>query len=223
MNAEVLSTGALDLVFTSQFQLRYNDQGSGATMDGAFWQPIPPAGFNAVGGVAVTGYQDINGNSWAICVKASSNSADALAYPTDYQLIWDDKGSHAHMDGSCWRAIPPYGYVALGDIFVTGYNKPSLSDMICVRNDLTCRGMLGSEIYADHHSGASMDIDVYQVNPPTGTSARSVFGANTYVANNCYQPPSGSAELNCFSLPYLQNVPVTFQDRLFSVNSRVAQ
>jgi hypothetical protein len=201
METRVIPLGIIDLAFVTSFTLRYNDKGSGASMDGAFWQPMPPTGFHALGGVAVRGYQDINGTSTAICVRGAN--PDAVAFPTDYQLIWSDKGSGADMDGSCWRPIPPQGYTALGDIFAKGYNKPAASDMVCLRTDLIIRGALGVEIYNDKGSGASMDIDVYQVTTPNlvQPSKNAIIAANTYVANNCYQPPYGSAELNCLCIP----------------------
>jgi len=196
--------GELILVFTDQFELRYNDRGSGAYKDGAYWHPIPPAGFFALGSVGVSNYNDINGEQASICVKAGPGVNDALKKPTGYDLIWADHGSGAHMDGSCWRPKAPEGYVALGDVFVTGYGEPSLEDIMCVRKDLTERAEIGVEIWADHGSGASKDIDTFSIITPSFyiDSEKGLFAVNSFVANNRYSKPTDAPEINCLNLPF---------------------
>ncbi len=196
--------GNLILTFTDTFTLRYNDKGSGADRDGAYWHPTPPAGFHALGCVGVPNYSDINGVEASICVKAAPGKDDAIASPTDYTLIWADHGSGAHMDGSCWRPIAPEGYVALGDVFVTGYSKPALDDIVCIKKDLTSRAEIGDEIWADHGSGADHDIDTYYINAPDTyiNSEKGLFAANTFVANSSYSKPTDAPEINCLNLPF---------------------
>lgn len=197
--------GDLILTFTTSFTLRYNDKNSGASQDGAFWQPNCPAGFFPLGGVGVGNYNDINGTSWALCVKDGSKNQDALKHPEDYTQIWNDKKSGASMDGACWRAKAPKGYVALGDIFGKGYDKPALTDMVCVRADLIEEGAIGNQIWSDKNSGASMDIDTYEIVVPDGTNlseTNGLFAANTFVANNAYGKPTGAPVINCLNLPF---------------------
>jgi Insecticidal Crystal Toxin, P42/Vacuolar protein sorting-associated protein 62 len=209
--------GDLIIAFTSSFQFRYNDKGTGSHKDGGFWQPIPPKGFYALGGVGVNNYSDINGNNWAICVKAADNPSkpDPIAFPVDYSLIWADHGSGGQLDGSCWRPIAREGYVSLGDVFVAGYNKPSLQDVVCVRKDYTTIGACGSEIWNDQGSGAHTDIDVFAINSPQSVSIESQFGyftANTYMANDKYAPITGS----CLMLPLVSESASVPQPKLNS-------
>lgn len=198
--------GSLILTFTTSFTLRYKDKGSKADVDGAFWHPNAPTGFFALGGVGVSNYDDINGKSWALCVQPAPEDPTATAHPTDYTQIWKDTGSGADMDGSCWRPVPPAGYKALGDVFVTGYNKPSNNDIVCVREDLVTQGIVGSEIYSDSGSGADMDISVYKITASTVLSAdvsKGCIAANCYVANNNYYKPSATTAVNnCLKLPF---------------------
>lgn len=37
---------------------------------------------------------------------------------------------------SLWRAVPPVGFVALGDVLARGHHKPAADAIRCVREDL---------------------------------------------------------------------------------------
>ena len=53
-------------------------------------------------------------------------------YPVDYNLIWT---SDINKDGnifSVWRPIPPSGFVAMGDIIVSGITKPAPQMITCI-------------------------------------------------------------------------------------------
>ncbi|WP_173497211.1 Vps62-related protein [Shewanella sp. ISTPL2] len=195
--------GELILTFTDSFTPRWNDSGSGGSADGAFWQPVPPTGFFALGSVGVGHYGDINGNLAALCVKANSDSQVPLKHPIGFDRIWKDSGSGAHKDGSCWRPKAPDGYVALGDVFMEGHeNPPSLEDIVCVRSDLAYPADIGTEIWADHGTGSSSDFDSFEVVAPEGytDSDKALIAANTFVANNSYNKPVGAAALHCLNL-----------------------
>lgn len=207
-NAQV-QFGELMLAFTNQFSFVYNDQKSGSSQDGAFWQPVPPTGFYILGTFAIGNYSDVNadGNNWALCVQAAPGSNNPLSSPTGFTQIWNDHGSGGANDGSCWRPIAPDGYVALGDVMVNGYNAPSTDTIVCIRKDLTVTGMAGNQIWCDKNSGASMDIDVFSINPNTAvdiSTTNGYFAANTFVANNTYSTPDPASlpEMNVLNLPF---------------------
>jgi hypothetical protein len=122
--------GAIEIAYTTSFQLLWNDQRSGADEDGAFWLPKAQGDFRPIGPIVVRNYDDINGRRGGLLVRGDSG---AVASPTDYQLIWADKGSGARRDGAVWRPVPPAGYVALGDLFWNGYSKPPTNAIWCVR------------------------------------------------------------------------------------------
>lgn len=198
--------GSLILAFTTEFTLRYKDKGSRADMDGAFWHPKAPSGFYALGSVGVSNYDDINGKNWALCVQAAGDDQTALAHPTDYTLVWKDEGSGADMDGSCWRPVAPSGYKAMGDVFVTGYNKPSTNDVMCVREDLVTQGVVGDIIYTDEGSKADSDIATYKIVASTvfGTEVgKGYIAANCFIANSSYTKPVATTSVNnCLKLPF---------------------
>ena len=103
--------GDLILTFTSTFQLRWSDAGSGADRDVAFYHPVPPAGFHALGSVGIgraSSHFNPDGNWAVLCVKAAEdvNGKAALARPTDYDFIWNDEKSGARMDLTISLQVP---------------------------------------------------------------------------------------------------------------------
>lgn len=196
--------GDLVLTFTDQYTARWKDKGSGADKDVAFWHPKAPAGFFPLGSIGVGNYSGVDGKYASICVKAIEGSPDAVAHPTGYTNIWKDKGSGANQDGSCWRPTPPEGYVAMGDVFVRGYNKPSLDDVVCIRKDLAYQAKAGKRIWKDKGSGADKDFDSYQIDVSEHyiDSEKGLFAPNTFVGNNRHSKPTGAPVLFCLNLPF---------------------
>ncbi|CAM4394107.1 Vps62-related protein [Pseudoalteromonas ostreae] len=196
--------GELVITFTDKFDFRWDDSGSGASKDGAYWHPLPPSGFKALGSVGVNHYGGINGTVAALCVKEASikEGAPALRSPVKFDMIWKDSGSGAHKDGSCWRPVAPDGYVALGDVFVKGYNSPSLEDITCVRADLAYGAVVGNGIWADHGSGASADFGSFEINVPAEyyDTEKGLISVGSFVGNNNYNPPVGASVLHCLNL-----------------------
>lgn len=201
--------GELVLRFTSTYNLRYRDRGSNAYSNGAFWQPVPPDGFYALGGIGLSYYDDPNGKVATLCVKPSSPTISgtqkpALMRPLDYDFIWNDSGSGAEMDGSCWRPKPPQGYVALGDVFATGStNKPSLDDVMCVAKELTHEGFFEEKIWSDEHSRADRDFSSWQIQPTKSfvDSDKALISVNSFVGVEGHTRPSGSVVANTLFLP----------------------
>ncbi|KAM0477560.1 hypothetical protein ACHAPX_005873 [Trichoderma viride] len=158
---------------TSSFTPRWNDRGSGASRDGGFWHPSPQGDMRPLGSVAVSHYNDINGNNIArLYGPTTSSSADAastsgpgpVASPIGYTEIWKDEKSRAAKDGSFWRPIPPNGYVALGDVAQSGWSAPNYKDVWCVRQDIVKQGSFGSNsVWDDKKSGAKSDVSIWEV------------------------------------------------------------
>lgn len=164
--AEPITFGSLKLIFTDLFDYRWNDSGSGGDYDGAFYKPRAPLdGFRSLGSLGVSGYDDPNHKHWALCVAATDEDPSAVRAPTGYQWIWDDSGSGANDDGACWRPIPPDGYVALGDVFVTSHGEPSVEDVWCVRADLVGDGIVDEWVWDDAGSGSDDDFSAWNISP----------------------------------------------------------
>ncbi|MFW7382329.1 MAG: Vps62-related protein [Oligoflexus sp.] len=196
--------GPLVLQFTSQFNFRWNDGGSGGSYDGAFWHPVPPPDFYSLGSVGVSNYEDINGKVAALCVKEFNLGNGALAKPLRYEFIWNDRGSGARRNGSCWRPIPPDGYVALGDVFVDGHGEPpSLDDIRCVRKDLVHLAVAGNQIWIDRGTGSNLDFGAWEIStlPDFVDASYGLFAPNTFVGVNVYTPPTTDPVMFCLKLP----------------------
>ena len=165
---------------SSSFELKWNDQGSGADRDGAFYRPIPDAGFFILGDYGQNNYSAPRGTVITVTEIDSNPKDPLLAPPIDYVLIWADTGSGADRDGSFWQPLPPNGYVALGCVSQSGYEKPSIADYRCLRLDQVKPGESSGLIWNDRGSGADSDVSVY------GTAVTNVIHAQ-----GNYNPPEG--------------------------------
>lgn len=200
--------GSLILAFTSQYHRLWWDKGSGAKSDVGFWHPIPPNGFHALGSTCISNYSDPNGDVGALCVKASSDTIPgtqkpALKRPTGYEFIWNDAGSKADEDGSCWRPIPPAGYVALGDVFAKGWKEPGLDAIMCVAKELASEGVVGRTLWTDRGSGASRDFGAWQIEtiPKLSESSHGLFAVNSFTGRESHSQPSTSPVAYTLRLP----------------------
>lgn len=181
------------ITLTSTFEPNnlYWDKGSGAHMDGSFWRAIPPAGFYLLGDYAQAGYDAPHG-TMVVVQDDNSGGTAALAAPTGFTQVYNDKGSGADEDGAIWWPIAPNGYVAMGAVVTRGYDAPPTDIFRCIRFDLVVPGSIGSLIWNDQGSGAGDDVSTYAITAPGGSSA---IALGTFYAQPNYNPPSGS--VNC--------------------------
>ena len=72
--------------------------------------------------------------------------AGAVDKPMDYELVWDNKKQKTSKNNlvnlvnndkelSIWKPIPNEGFTGMGVVFVEGYRKPSINDIVCVSNE----------------------------------------------------------------------------------------
>ncbi len=161
-----IDAAGLLLTYTDQFTWIWDDSGSGATDDGSFWAPVPPAGYRALGSLGRSGWGNPSNSVAMVCVK-TVNGSDALADPVDYQLAYEDRGTGGDHNVSVWKPIAPAGYAALGMVARTGYgNKPSTTDIACVKKTLLTPGICGSWFWDDSNSGGSQNFGGWYVDPP---------------------------------------------------------
>lgn len=196
--------GEIILAFTTEFDFRWNDRKSGGDHDGGYWQPKPPAGFHALGGIGRSNYDNPNGKVAALCVKAAPGSRAPLALPTGFDRIWKDSGSGAEHDGSCWRPRPPAGYAALGDVFMNGHDKaPDPNDAICVRQDLTHLAVAGNLVWNDAGTGSDKDFGSWEIVPPPAfvDPTLGLIAAGTYVGVSSHHKPTSDPVLNVLMVP----------------------
>lgn len=197
--AESARYGAIDLAVTSRFGWVWDDRGSGANRDGAFFVPQMNifdwlAGWRILAQVGRPGYASIDNQTTALIARGANASDQMLKAPVDFQLIWKDKGSGAKADGSVWRPVPPEGYVALGDVFQGSWDKPNPASYACVRKEFGGRryvreAEIGSSIWDDRGSGADADVAVWRVQAPgypSDSVERLILDLDAFVAGNQY-------------------------------------
>ena len=170
----------------SNYNLEWKDKGSGADMDGAFYDPLVPAGWYMVGSYGQGNYANPVGPSFIIQVTNDDADNPVLAAPTGFDLIWKDSGSGADKDGSFWRPIAPAGYVALGHVATRGHGSPNVPDYRCLRADLASQGRVGTLIWRDKGSGADKDVAIWQIMDSNG------LPTNTFISQGDYDKPEST-------------------------------
>ncbi|GAB1312349.1 hypothetical protein MFIFM68171_02559 [Madurella fahalii] len=206
----------LAVTLTSAYDWRWTDSGSGGDRDGGFWHPQPQERLRPLGSVAVPHYGNIN-NQWAVLLVSDNplnrvqGKGPAVLSPVDYHEVWRDSGSGAKHDGSFWRPVPPLGYVALGDVAWTGYGKPDVDQVWCLRDDLVQGGGFNdSSVWDDRGTGADTDASFWEVIPsvPSTNEEFVPIVAGTFIANVSYARPDASlARVPALYLPR-DNLPL---------------
>jgi hypothetical protein len=159
-----------------------DDSGSGASRDLTVYKPSVEPGWYWVGQYA----QSDRNNPTGQTIILKPLKPDAVKPPTRFEQIWTDKNSGNSKDYSCWKPIPPIGYVALGHIMrlrKDDYNPPSgdeISGLVCVKSDLVSRATLAVySIWDDKGTKASQDCSLWAIKPKPG-NVNSAIDAGTF-------------------------------------------
>lgn len=158
-----IDDAGLLITYTNQYTWIWEDDNSGAALDGSFWAPMLPEGYRSLGSVGQATWSSPNDHA-IVCVKAI-NGSDALADPVDYIERWHAPGNWLY-DAWVWEPVPPAGYAALGMVATKTSQKPELSAIACVKKSLLTPGLPGDQFWDDHDSGASTNFGGYYVAPP---------------------------------------------------------
>ena len=210
--------GALELTYVHQYQIVWSDMGSGADLNGAYWRPVVPDGYYALGHYGQSNYAEPWGGMFAV----RELEAGALAQPVDYAWIWDTGGSDSNYQGAFWNPIPPEGYECLGIVAQLGYTKPSLDEIRCVRDDLVALGHvnLNNLIWWDVGSGANSNFSSWSIAAKDdGINVGAFFGWSLYgpptddwvyvLKKDAVWKATPSAELE---LKYIENYELEWSD-----------
>lgn len=194
LNAQQVKVGPpqLEIVDCSTFELQWNDRGSGADMDGAFWRPVK-AGYFPVGDLVVDNYEDANEMRGSLVVK--NGVAGATQKPVDFKRVWTEAGSGADQQGSIWQPIPPKGYVAMGCVAQRGHDKPDTNAIRCIRQDLVTRGEISDVTWSDKGSDAQEDVSTHTVLSVDSKST----APEAFVTSDKYSKPSNHPSAFAFS------------------------
>lgn len=172
----------LQVSTTSIYFWIYNDKGTGAHMDVSIYRPTPTdSSYSILGDYAQGNYYSPSGTSLIVRAINDDPQFPLLKSPIDYSEVWNDKGSGGHHDGSIWFPVPPDGYISIGFVAQAGYDKPSIPSYACVRRDLCVDAEPGQLIWNDRHSGAHMDVSLYQI----------IGVTSAFVAQGNYNPYTG--------------------------------
>jgi hypothetical protein len=184
----ISAVGALDVEYATSFDWVWDDSGSGAVYDGAFYRPVPPASdFSAIAHYGQGDY----GTPYGLLATARERTSGALAPPAGFELIWADVGSGATDDGAFWWPQPRPGYQCLGVVATHYWNPPSLTEVQCPREELTAPGYIGSEIWNDDASQADRDFGSWQIAPSGGNGLfTGTFAGQSYPGDQGYAKPN---------------------------------
>lgn len=238
MSNQTREYGDLVVTLTSAYDPIWDDGGSGANRDGQFWHPKSQGDLRPLGSAGIGNYSQLNGQRATLLVGANPNKPPvggkpAVANPTGYTQVWNDRGSGARKDGSFWRPTAPPGYVSLGDVAQIGYDAPDVNKIWCLRSDLVADGTYGpDEIWDDRGSGAKGDVSIWAVVPNSlgiGGSEKLPTLAGTFRSNGGYsQPDTGVALVPVLLIPkdftrFEAPVPTITADSLPSAGDTFAE
>ncbi len=163
-------TYRLETKNTCSVEPTWNDKGSGADLDGFFFDPNVPDSYFPIGGY---GSQNRAGRHCVTVVHTSPNNPKSapklLALPTGWNLIWKDTGSGADLDGSMWEPVPPSKeFICIGSVSQIGYTRPTVPHYRCVHNSLVEEVLLTTVIWSDKGSGADKEVTIFKL-PVSGS------------------------------------------------------
>jgi len=97
-------------------------------------------------------------------------------YTDAYELIWNDRGSGADLDGAIWRVVNYQSdFCSLGDVATATHAAPA-NKAILVQKQKGFRSLALAQpvgfdlVWKDHGSGAKEDVGIYNLIAPNGYS-----------------------------------------------------
>ncbi|GEM_PF-2688624 len=172
--AQIISelTFHLDTKQVCTQKLIWDDSGSGADLDGYFFNPVVANNEYMIGGHASQKQRSKYHCVTVVSLPANEQKGapPLLVSPVEWKQIWKDSGSGASKDGSFWQAIPPdSNYKCIGSISQLGHSqKPALSNYRCVHRSLTDKIVTSAIVWSDKGTGADQQVTILGL-PATGT------------------------------------------------------
>ncbi len=112
---------------------------------------------------------------------------------------------------TAWQPVPPEGYRALGTVIMGGTEMPSLSDVVCVREDLTIPGSVGNQVWSDYDNWDGVYLGCFIIEPPeSGPHDMAYLHTGTFVGWDSYIPPTSHEVMYVLKveLPMLAEAPM---------------
>ena len=184
----VIRTGegqpTLQLNTTANYNWIYNDDGTLADRDVTIWRPQPSdASYFIIGDYAQGNYSPAVGASLIVRPINDDPANPLIKAPVDFSLVWNNHGAWGGYWGSIWYPVPPDGYITIGFVASSDYDKPKLTNFACLRRDLCELTDGGEGIWSDEGSGANMNVTLFSI----------VGVPNAFVGQGNYAPFEGTA------------------------------
>ena len=168
------------IAYPTGYRLIWTDKGSGGNQDGAFWEPIAPSGYVAMGTVSTASWTQPPLDA-VVCVRA-----DLTTQATIGSLVWNDKGSGADADASLWAMNAASAtQVASGSFAAYASHEKGVSPVsYCIKLIEMAGVSAYTHVYSDRGTGADSDLSTWAPKLPSG------FHAVGYLAKNGYDLPT---------------------------------
>jgi hypothetical protein len=164
----------------------------------SFWIRSPENNYFPVGQVAIVSSNIADKNIF----KADDNEGLSFlmkggAKPSDYEKIWDNSSTNSTTPLSVWKVIPPTGHLAMSDITVSGYEKPSLDLIRCIPNELLKPvNLIGTALWKTPQP-ISKTTSGIEISPPGALSIWSIGNYGFFFAKDSYLTPDNRKEKIC--------------------------
>ncbi|KAH7281843.1 hypothetical protein KP509_36G066000 [Ceratopteris richardii] len=210
-----LNIGELDMVEVTHFEKIWSTKRGGPSSKGvSFYKPISiPTGYHCLGYYC----QDNTGvlDGWTLVAKErilfSHDSASEGTYepleshdlearrrplssPVDYTLIWNTPQGKFNHSAFFWLPCAQDGYVPAGFVVTKTSEKPMISEVMCVRVDLTGDCKLTNMLWS--YGSSNRPFNVWNVYPcKTGLDEKMISAGNfccttSKTVSNCVSPIS---------------------------------
>lgn len=131
-------------------------------------------------------------------VSSLLSPSPALKSPSDFTLIWKSSTWNGKQNGNAWVWLPiaPEGYSALGYVVTNGEERPSTSEVACVRTDLTDTLAVDTKFFSSSGPEVSFPFTIWSTRPAVrGVSAAGVNVGGFFCAGS--EEPEGPLPIAC--------------------------
>eukprot|EP00250_Pteridium_aquilinum_P019794 c24576_g1_i3 orf=141-1922(-) len=210
-----LSVGELDLAEVTDFEEVWSTCKGGIHKKGAsFFRPINiPSGYHCLGYYCQANTGTLGG--WVLVAKESelfsskketasgepSKDKGAkrapLASPIDYTLVWSNNAYTGKHTGAAffWLPCAPDGYASVGCVVTKTAEKPTLSEVMCVRKDFTDACKTTDIVWSTESSRSP--FSVWNVYPcKTGIDERAI-SVGTFCCSSTLGAAAGDIPISC--------------------------
>ncbi|MCO5551493.1 hypothetical protein L7F22_004997 [Adiantum nelumboides] len=206
-----LNIGELVVAEVTDFEEVWNTSKGGPNKNGAaFYKPINvPTGYHSLGYYCQARTGTLDG--WVLVAKeneylqktasnemhtdVNNSSVAPLASPTDYKLVWSTSKGKFNQAGFFWLPCAPDSYVPVGFLVTNTSDKPTTSEVMCVRTDLTDSCKMADRIWSFESSKTLLTVShVYPCK--TGLDERGIL-VGTFTCSSSVSAADDTVPITC--------------------------